>query len=625
MNSARPAKRNMRNPAIVTFLALFALSAAATVAGEPSAPRQSPIVAIPDYLQTNEVVSAKRSITETLLAAGAVPVVLPEMDDAAADRILSFCDAVLVGGGIAMQDYDRRCAFEDRVIALAANRGLTIVGICHGCEVVNRHFGGTLSPVPEGRKTVHNDNALFARTGQRAEHFVTVLPGDSLMSRVFGEGRLKVNSSHSLRCETVAPGFRATALSEGDGVVEAFEHETLPILGFQFHPEYYWGEHPKFLELVKAVLAEGKEITSVAAAPGYDLANGVASVTLSLLGASRAPAGAMVRMTVTERGGAILGHADLPCAGAGEYAFDTAAVAGLDLSGAFDYTLSFSLVDAAGEALPFESGAEPCELRLASYAPWFAADAATGAATGGAWASGGAGGPPAESGAWRIAPDAVFSADEPRSGVARFEIALENDSGFDEDDLPALLSAAVAARARGAMLQVLEDEDTCTWRGLVVEDGSPAWKRLYGPDIPAGQPRVAYAEIDLAGATPLVSYLVAGGAGASTIRLRDASGETWFATSGSSAALDGRVELRGEGGVSALAGTTLDKAVAETGGVRYGSLADALRVAGLGGTVALLANATAPASLLAGRTVIDNGWELMAMPDPRKETCVILQ
>ena len=370
----------------------------------------------------------------------------------------------------------------------------------------------------------------------------------------------------------------------------------------------------------------GAALAATAAAPGYDLTNGVASVTLSLLGVATPPDGALVRMTVAERGGAILGHADLPCAGAGEYAFDTAAIPGLDLSGAFDYVLSFSLVDAAGEALPFESGADPCELRLASYAPWFAADAATGIASGGAWVSGGAGGPPAESGVWRIAPEAAFAADESRGGVARFEIALEKDSGFDEGDLPALLAAAVSAGARGAILQVLEDDETCTWRGLVVENGSPAWKRLYGPDIPAGQPRVAYAEIDLAGATPQVSYLAASeGAGAFPVRLHDASGETWFAASGSSAELAGRVELRGEGGVSALAGATFDKAVAETGGVRYDSLTDALRAAGPGGTVALLANATAPASLFAGRTVIDNGWDLITMPDPRKETCMIVQ
>ena len=220
----------------------------------PPAPRQCPVVAIPDYLQTNGVVAARRPMTETLLAAGVVPIVLPEMDDASADRVLSFCNAVLVGGGVAMQDYDRRCAFEERVIALAAKRGLTIVGICHGCQVINKHFGGVLGPVPEERKLVHKDADYRERTGKLVEHSATVLAGNSLMSRVFGEGPLKVNSSHTYRCETVAPGFRVTAVSEDDGVVEAMEHETLPIYGFQFHPEYYWEENPMFLELIKAAL-----------------------------------------------------------------------------------------------------------------------------------------------------------------------------------------------------------------------------------------------------------------------------------------------------------------------------------------------------------------------------------
>lgn len=237
----------------VTLCGLCAADAWAS----PPAPRQCPVVAIPDYLQTNGVVSAKRPMTETLLAAGVVPIVLPEMDDASADRVLSFCNAVLVGGGVAMQDYDRRCAFEERVIALAAKRGLTIVGICHGCQVINKHFGGVLGPVPEERKLVHKDADYRERTGKLVEHSATVLAGNSLMSRVFGEGRLKVNSSHKYRCETVAPGFRATAISEEDGVIEAIEHETLPIFGFQFHPEIYWDDDPRFLEVIRAAL--GKE------------------------------------------------------------------------------------------------------------------------------------------------------------------------------------------------------------------------------------------------------------------------------------------------------------------------------------------------------------------------------
>ena len=124
-----------------------------------------PIVAIPDYLPANGFAAARRSMTETLLKAGLLPVVLPEMDDAAADQFLSHCDAVMIGGGTSIQDYDRRCAYEDRILALATKRGLVIAGICHGCQVINRHFGGTLAPVPEGRELVHKDVELYERTG----------------------------------------------------------------------------------------------------------------------------------------------------------------------------------------------------------------------------------------------------------------------------------------------------------------------------------------------------------------------------------------------------------------------------------------------------------------------------
>ena len=213
------------------------------------------IVAIPDYLQPNGFVSTRRSMTEAILAAGLLPVVLPEMDDEATDQFLSHCDAVMIGGGVKDQQYDRRCAFEDRVISLALKRGLTIVGICHGCQVINRHFGGVLAPVPEGRERIHKDVELYERTGERAEHFATVLPGDSLMSRLFGEGRLKINSSHTKRCETPAPGFRVTAVAEEDGVIEAIEHESLPIVAFQFHPEIYWRKDPRFLELIRKAFA----------------------------------------------------------------------------------------------------------------------------------------------------------------------------------------------------------------------------------------------------------------------------------------------------------------------------------------------------------------------------------
>ena len=248
-------KINMRKSAVM-FLAgaLCAVAFATACAAEDvGAGRRLPVVAIPDYCQSNGVVSARSSMAEAILKAGCLPAVLPEMEDAAVDQFLSQCDAVMVGGGIKGQEYQRRCAYEDRVIALAAKRGLPIVGICHGCQVINRHFGGTLAPVPSDRKLVHKDPTRFERTGERAEHPVSVSPGGTLMAGVFGEGSVKLNSSHTMRCLNPAPGFRVTARAE-DGVIEAIEHETLPIFGFQFHPEIYWKKDARCLELLRLAL-----------------------------------------------------------------------------------------------------------------------------------------------------------------------------------------------------------------------------------------------------------------------------------------------------------------------------------------------------------------------------------
>jgi len=235
----------------------FALVAVAIACPDLSAETRL-IVAIPDYLQTNNVVSARRSMTEALLKAGLLPVVMPEMDDDSADQFLAHCDAVMIGGGIPGQQYNRRCDYEDRILTLATKRGMTIVGICHGCQVINKHFGGTIVPVPEGSRLVHKNADHFTRTGERAEHEVNVASGPSLMSELFGEGRLRVNSSHTQRCGALAPGFRVTASAE-DGVIESIEHERLPIFGFQFHPEIYWQKDSRFLELIRKAFHSKKK------------------------------------------------------------------------------------------------------------------------------------------------------------------------------------------------------------------------------------------------------------------------------------------------------------------------------------------------------------------------------
>ena len=172
--------------------------------------------------------------------------------------------------------------------------------------------------------------------------------------------------------------------------------------------------------------------------------------------------------------------------------------------------------------------------------------------------------------------------------------AEAREAGFDYLEVPV-----------PALQKPLEGEDAFL-HGLVNENGATVWKPLEDRvTLPfEGDFVQAALELNTTAAQPLVSYLVC--RDGEWTRLHDATGREWFAAPGSGARIAGRVDFQGKR-VGGFAGYTIDKAVAEVNGVRYDSIADALRAAGRGGTVTLLTSATAPASLTAGRTIVNDG------------------
>ena len=96
-----------------------------------------------------------------------------------------------------------------------------IFGICRGIQLLNVAFGGT----------------LYQQVGNHAEnarHDVRAAAG-SRVEALCG-GSFAVNSWHHQAVREAAPGLRVTARSD-DGVIEAVEHEILPVLAVQWHPE----------------------------------------------------------------------------------------------------------------------------------------------------------------------------------------------------------------------------------------------------------------------------------------------------------------------------------------------------------------------------------------------------
>ena len=112
-----------------------------------------------------------------------------------------------------------------------------VLAICRGHQVVNVWLGGDLLQ-DLGRPLVS-----FHRKEEGDQvHLVRAAEG-SLLHRLYGEV-FPVNSSHHQGLGQLGEGLRVTAWSEG-GVVEAVEHDTLPLISVQFHPERMTGAHAR--------------------------------------------------------------------------------------------------------------------------------------------------------------------------------------------------------------------------------------------------------------------------------------------------------------------------------------------------------------------------------------------
>ena len=105
--------------------------------------------------------------------------------------------------------------------------GKPVLGICRGHQLINVVLGGTLHQ--------HVSTAEDHSAPGDAVHTVTAV-GESYLSECYGE-HFFVNSAHHQAIDVLGEGLRVTLISDSDNIVEAVEHETLPVFGVQWHPE----------------------------------------------------------------------------------------------------------------------------------------------------------------------------------------------------------------------------------------------------------------------------------------------------------------------------------------------------------------------------------------------------
>ena len=199
-------------------------------------------------VEGRERVTLNTAYVRALEGAGLVPLAVPTM--LAADRAGAALEAVrglvLTGGeDVAPARYGAaphprlgnvdpvRDAAELALIAAARARGLPILAICRGIQILNVALGGTLyqdldserpGPVP------HNDE-----TGRHPVH----VEAGSLLERTLGTRSASVNSRHHQAIRDLAPGLKAVAWAD-DGIIEGAEPSDAKepwMVAVQWHPE----------------------------------------------------------------------------------------------------------------------------------------------------------------------------------------------------------------------------------------------------------------------------------------------------------------------------------------------------------------------------------------------------
>lgn len=147
-------------------------------------------------------------------------------------------DPARYGGDTAAACYDVNAdqdALDLGILAAAVDRGLPVLGVCRGLQVLNVGLGGTLVEDVPASAVAHTPGNDDAGELAWAWHPVTVAEGSRLRAEVDADA-IEVASGHHQAIRALGDGLVATAVAD-DGLVEAIEHETLPILAVQWHPE----------------------------------------------------------------------------------------------------------------------------------------------------------------------------------------------------------------------------------------------------------------------------------------------------------------------------------------------------------------------------------------------------
>ena len=225
-----------------------------TQVSEPNAPRIGITWVTPGQQTSERYLDAVRK-------AGGQPVPLLSKAISWNDELPALRGLLLTGGtdidphhygeenhGLTRGIVPQRDRLEFEVLKYCLNRGLPILAICRGIQLLNVGLGGSL--IQDIESSIEHE----AIEGVSSYHTAQVLPGTILSSLVDGQ-QLRLNSRHhqGMEASHLAEGLVANCLAP-DGIIEGVEAPGDHfVLGVQCHPERL-DETPELFPVLQAFI-----------------------------------------------------------------------------------------------------------------------------------------------------------------------------------------------------------------------------------------------------------------------------------------------------------------------------------------------------------------------------------
>ena len=215
--------------------------------------------------------SVNTDYVESVMANGGVPYLIPVTDDVELLRqIVAELDGIVFTGGEDFAPFfygaekhpmlgevnHKRDLYDLTLFKLATDRNVPVLGICRGLQLINVGMGGTLyQDLPSEKPSDVNHRPGLG--GKYLAHEVTYTAG-SKIHEVMGLDKMMVNSNHHQGINRLAPGLRVTGWAK-DSIPEAVEaYPNRPILGVQFHPEFFAANDTLMSKLFRFIIDEAK-------------------------------------------------------------------------------------------------------------------------------------------------------------------------------------------------------------------------------------------------------------------------------------------------------------------------------------------------------------------------------